>query len=146
MALRSEAKKKTDADRERARYANGESWYFKNRDRAIANQRRYRQRNAVALMLYKAKRRALEKSIPFDLVESDVVIPEICPVLGIRLSSAKDSSGIQSDACPTLDRVVPSLGYVSGNVEVISWRANRIKSDASADEIRAIYAWLERRA
>ncbi len=44
----------------------------------------------------------------------------------------------------TLDRVVPSLGYVKGNVRVISFRANRLKNNATIDEIRAILAYMER--
>lgn len=43
----------------------------------------------------------------------------------------------------SLDRIVPSLGYVPGNVAVISHRANRIKSDATADELRAVADWLD---
>lgn len=144
MALRNEKQRAVNAAQERVRYSNGTSWYFRNRDKARANQKSYRKRNAVALMLYKAKRRADDKGIPFDLVESDVMIPSTCPVLGIPLMSDR-TNGMQSDACPTLDRIVPELGYVRGNVEVISWRANRIKCDASLNEIRALCAWLEGR-
>lgn len=43
-----------------------------------------------------------------------------------------------------LDRIIPELGYIKGNVQWISGRANRIKYDASLDELRAIVAWLER--
>ena len=32
---------------------------------------------------------------------------------------------------PSLDRVVPELGYVRGNVRVISYWANRLKCDCS---------------
>ena len=44
---------------------------------------------------------------------------------------------------PTLDRIVPSLGYVPGNVVVISHKANSIKSNATAAEIRAVADWLD---
>jgi len=36
---------------------------------------------------------------------------------------------------PTLDRLVPELGYVKGNIRVISYKANAMKSDASIQEI-----------
>lgn len=39
---------------------------------------------------------------------------------------------------PSLDRIEPDLGYVAGNAIVISNRANRLKSDATIDELRAI--------
>jgi hypothetical protein len=35
------------------------------------------------------------------------------------------------------------LGYVRGNVTIISNRANRIKNDASLDEVRKVVSWLE---
>jgi hypothetical protein len=36
---------------------------------------------------------------------------------------------------PTLDRIDNSKGYIVGNVWVISMRANRLKSDATVDEL-----------
>jgi hypothetical protein len=43
-----------------------------------------------------------------------------------------------NDNAPTLDRINNSCGYVPGNVAVISWRANRIKCDATPEELRRI--------
>lgn len=45
-----------------------------------------------------------------------------------------------------MDRVIPELGYVKGNVEIISYRANRLKNDATYHELRAISLWLEAKA
>ena len=45
---------------------------------------------------------------------------------------------------PSVDRVVPSLGYVKGNVHVISHRANSMKSDATIENVRALLAYMER--
>jgi hypothetical protein len=39
---------------------------------------------------------------------------------------------------PSLDRRVPELGYVKGNVEVISMKANAIKSYAAPEEIMLV--------
>lgn len=47
---------------------------------------------------------------------------------------------------PTLDRINTHLGYVRGNVALICWRCNRLKSDASSDELRMIANWMDRRA
>lgn len=45
---------------------------------------------------------------------------------------------------PSLDRMIPALGYVASNVRVISYRANAIKRDATLDELRALVAYVER--
>jgi hypothetical protein len=46
------------------------------------------------------------------------------------------------DNQPSLDRVIPALGYVPGNVRVISFRANRLKQDATAEEVAAILDYI----
>ena len=45
---------------------------------------------------------------------------------------------------PSLDRINPKLGYVKGNVQVISWRANNIKRDATAEELRLVADFVAR--
>ena len=90
-------------------------------------------------MFYDARKRALLRGVPFKITPDDIVIPETCPVLGIPIGDFGTR-----DNRPSLDRVVPTLGYVVGNIHVISFRANRIKSDASPDELRAVLAYVER--
>jgi len=89
------------------------------------------------MLLAGAKARALRAGLPFNLTEEDIVIPEFCPVLGLRLSHNWRGSG-PHDNSPSVDRLVPSLGYVRGNVVVVSWRANRLRSNGSAREFRRI--------
>lgn len=96
--------------------------------------RRYRTNNPVGKMLAIAKQAAKRKGIPFDLTKDDVVIPEFCPALGILLHK-KERLGPNT---PSLDRIVPALGYVKGNVIVVSLLANRIKTDATAEQILAV--------
>jgi hypothetical protein len=67
----------------------------------------------------------------------DIVIPEFCPLLGIRLEPGKGTGGAKA-ASPSLDKIRPELGYVPGNVWVISHRANVIKSDATLSELRML--------
>ena len=97
----------------------------------IENQERFR----LGQLLGRAKHRAKKLNIPFDLTPEDIVIPEICPVLGIKLSH-KRIDGWQS--FPSLDRIEPAKGYVRGNVIVVSWLANTIKSCATPDQILAV--------
>jgi len=79
--------------------------------------------------------------VPFDLLLEDIVIPESCPILGIPLVRAV---GLMTDNSPSVDRIIPDLGYVKGNIAIISNRANRIKTNATASEIRAVADWLDR--
>jgi hypothetical protein len=79
----------------------------------------------------KAKYRAIRKHLEFSIKLSDIVIPNICPVLGIPI--IRDSCGI-SDNSPSLDRIDNTKGYVKDNIQVISNRANMIKSIGTAEE------------
>ena len=47
--------------------------------------------------------------------------------------------GVLGDDSPSLDRIVSSLGYVKGNIRVISYKANRVKSNATLEELRKVY-------
>lgn len=47
------------------------------------------------------------------------------------------------DTSPTLDRLNNAWGYVPGNIAVISHRANKLKGDATAKELRRIATWME---
>jgi len=60
----------------------------------------------------------------------DIVIPEYCPYLKIKL----DSFGV-ADFCPSIDRIDSTKGYVKGNIEIISFQANRMKNTATVPEL-----------
>lgn len=94
-----------------------------------------RQHNRVSRLLSAAKERAKQKGIEFNLTHDDIRIPDLCPVLGIKLERGNGRTR------PELDRRDNSLGYVKGNVFVISGRANRLKADASVEELKAILAY-----
>jgi hypothetical protein len=92
-------------------------------------------------LLQSAKGRAKAKGVPFDLEAEDITVPTHCPALGIPLWPGV---GKVSDHSPTLDRLQPAKGYVRGNVIVVSMRANRIKTDATIDELEAIASFFAR--
>lgn len=68
------------------------------------------------------------------------MIPETCPVLGIPLFPGI-GRGPQHNA-PTLDRIVPDLGYVPGNIRVMSHLANSMKRDATPEQLRTFAEWV----
>ncbi|WP_210240170.1 hypothetical protein, partial [Mesorhizobium sp. M2E.F.Ca.ET.154.01.1.1] len=69
----------------------------------------------------------------YSLTKDDIFIPTHCPVFGFELKDGGDRNN-----SPSLDRIKPELGYVPGNIQVISTRANRIKNDATPDELRLL--------
>lgn len=85
-----------------------------------------------------AKSRAREKGIAFTITLEDIVIPENCPVLKVKMTSAR---GARHENSYTLDRVDNSKGYEPGNVRVISWRANYVKATLSLEEIERLYLY-----
>jgi hypothetical protein len=87
-------------------------------------------------MYHNAKVRAKSKGIPFNLELEDILLPLTCPLLGIDLVRGV---GKYTDNSPTLDRIIPCLGYIKGNVQVISMRANRIKDNSTFEEFERMY-------
>lgn len=97
-------------------------------------------KNIENAMLYRAKKRAESKGIEFNLSIDDIHIPDMCPVLGIKLS--KKITGKKENS-PSLDRKDSNKGYTKDNIVVISNRANRLKSDATCDEIEMILKYIK---
>jgi hypothetical protein len=96
---------------------------------------RTKHRTTVLNMLRGAMSRAAKNGVPFDINEGDIVLPKRCPLLDIPL---KPNSGSFRANSPTLDRIIPRLGYVRGNIWVISHRANTIKNNATLEEFSTI--------
>ncbi len=102
--------------------------------------KRYNKRHPARYLLRIAKSRAKKCSLEFNLRESDVVVPEKCPILGLHLVVASD---VRGDPCSaSLDRIDNSKGYVVGNVQVISLLANQMKSTANIAQLRAFARWV----
>lgn len=87
-----------------------------------------------------AKKRAKKKCLDFTITLDDIIIPAVCPVLGIQLFRG---DGKQSDNSPSLDRINNNVGYIPGNVRVISYRANTIKSSSTVEELLLIIAYMQ---
>ncbi len=85
----------------------------------------------------RARSRAKRKGQEFDITLADIVIPELCPVFGVKLVHG------DSDWTPSIDRIDAARGYIKGNIAIISNKANRLKNNATADELRAVAAWLD---
>jgi hypothetical protein len=108
-------------------------------------QRNRRLKYPQEALVNQAKSRAKKFGLPFNLSVETMKWPTHCPILKMELDYNKTNPGsrVIRHSVPTLDRKVNELGYVLGNVFVISHRANRIKSDATATELRAVLAYME---
>ncbi len=97
-------------------------------------------------MWQNAKKNARRKKVPFDLTPEFVAslkVPEYCPVLGIKIIS-QPSGEQRNDNTPSIDKFYPDLGYVEGNVQIISWKANALKRDGSPEEWEKIAEWCKK--
>jgi len=107
--------------------------YYKNKQNHSEKVIEYRENNWRMKMLWQAKSSASQKNLDFNLDESDILIPTHCKYLQIPITQSLGSGVVWSNA--SLDRIDSSLGYVKGNVEVISRKANTMKNMATADEL-----------
>lgn len=98
--------------------------------------REYYRNHPNKRLVQAAKVRAKRKGIEFNLTFDDIIIPDKCPVLGIELTSHVNKR--LQDNSATIDRIDSTKGYTTDNVIVVSWRANRLKNDASIDEMEKI--------
>lgn len=99
----------------------------------------YSRSNPEKRLFWSAKHRAKKQNLDFDIELSDIVIPECCPILGYKLEQGEENI----HASPSLDRIDSSKGYVKGNIQVISHRANSLKSDATVEELEKLVNYLK---
>ena len=110
--------------------------------RGTVNMRKYRMMNPHTTLYHLAKQRAKRDGFDFNLCKEDIVIPSVCPVLGIELK-VNAGGKVPTDNSPTLDRIHPKIGYIKGNIIVISSLANKIKSSANYRQILSVGRWLK---
>ena len=104
---------------------------------------RWRKNNPEKYIFQTAKSRAKKKGVEFNISLEDIVIPSSCPVLGIPLFIEEGFYGKgKNPNNPSLDRIDPNKGYIKGNVQVISWRANDLKKNGTLEEFKKLVEFL----
>jgi ribosomal protein L22 len=122
--------------------------YLRNREKYLIKNKEWREKNheakkemsrnfyykdkidrPIEYLLKYAKQRAKDKQLPFNLSKEDIVIPEVCPIMGTKFDRADRKTA------PSIDRIVPDLGYIKGNVQVISTLANQMKWNSTREEL-----------
>lgn len=134
IKARKRAYRSKHAENEKVRRSKDvEATRAKDRSRKTTNRTKY--------LINHARIRAKKHGLEFDLTEEDLgCIGTHCPVLGIPYNLA--ACHATKDYSPSLDRIDNAKGYIKGNVQVISWRANRLKSNGTIEEFEKIAAYL----
>jgi hypothetical protein len=84
-------------------------------------------------ILDRAKQSAQQRGLEFNLTIDDIIIPEYCPLLNVKLTFEYTLE--TRNTYYSIDRIDSSKGYVKGNVQVISIKANTMKNAATHDEL-----------
>lgn len=91
-------------------------------------------------LIRQARKRAKKKGLECTIRPSDILVPERCPILGVLL---KKNRGQWSNDSYSLDRIDSTLGYVPGNVRVISWWANYLKSNLTLGQAENMVKYMK---
>ena len=106
--------------------------------------RMYKERNPGKVLFNSAKRRAKDKNFEFNIEETDINMPAMCPILDIPILKVY-TEGKKSGPTPnsaSLDRIDNNKGYVKGNVQVISHLANTMKASATEEQLIKFAQWI----
>lgn len=121
-------------------------WREQNPEKAAAQDKKYNERRATGRfknrldgIAARSRKRGFDCDLTVEYMETLVV--DVCPILGIPLVYGKAGMG-WNDNQAQLDRIDNSKGYVEGNVQFISGRANRIKNDSTFEEIEKLYKFM----
>ena len=92
-------------------------------------------------MVRSAKHRAIKKKVRFNITVEYLkgIVTQYCPYFPhIKLAYAPNKKRGMHWASPSLDRIIPKRGYIKGNVEIISMKANLIKSNAVSKDLYTV--------
>lgn len=107
------------------------------------NSERVKSRGLKSKILNRCRTRSVKKGINCDLELDDIVIPGICPVLGIPIKENKGRPGAYKDSI-SVDRIDNSKGYIKGNIQILSQLANQMKGAASIEELQKFADWINK--
>jgi len=96
-------------------------------------QKKYWEKHPQRKLFKSSKANAKSRNLEHTITEEDIVIPEYCPYLKIKLTFKPESCNFPSTI--SLDRIDNSKGYIPGNVQVISRLANLMKSYATTEQL-----------
>jgi hypothetical protein len=114
------------------------------KDRARKQEKRTQHLYRVRMLLNASRQRARQKDRENTLTLEDILNiwppDNKCPVFGFDLEW--NSSGFR-ETSPSIDRIDSSKGYTTDNIQILSWKANRIKAYATVEELEAVVAFMK---
>lgn len=98
----------------------------------------------LQMLVNASKQRALLKNREHSITVNDLIalwpIDGNCPVFGFPLQF---NSGGFRETSPSVDRIDSTKGYTLDNIQILSWKANRIKSYATVEELEAVVSFMK---
>jgi hypothetical protein len=102
--------------------------------------RRFDDFNIQRYLLRYARKRAKAKGLECTIRPDDINLVDRCPILELPLVKNR---GQFQDNSYSLDRIDSALGYVPGNVRVISWKANSVKGALSLVQVENLLKYMK---
>ncbi len=136
------------------------AWYEGNRDKVLAEKKEYWEQNKAHILERRSEhdrqnpqrvtadcavQRARAKGMEADSTFLKAMpCPPHCPILGTPIAFSRKTGQRPADNTASFDRLDSTKGYIPGNVQVISRRANTMKSDATPEELLKFADWIYR--
>lgn len=114
-------------------YYNKKLEYPEEYKKYLLEKKLFRANNKEKYIYWRTKRRSEKEGHPFNLDLEDIIIPKYCPILGIELDRYE---GFDNFNVPSIDKIIPELGYIKGNIRIISKKANMMKLNANFEELK----------
>lgn len=95
-----------------------------------------KRRNLLNMAKHRAKKFERDFNLTLEWLNAAWPADNRCPILGIELTWGDYTAGTSA----SIDRIDNAKGYTQDNSRVISWRANRIKCDATPEELQLVAA------
>lgn len=125
----------TEAERKLAASEAIKKWSKANPEKLLIYQRAFNVRNPELYLWRSAKGRARKSNLEFTISTEDISIPSHCPLLGVELTHIFGMGRVDTNI--SIDRIDNSKGYIKENIQIVSDLANRMKQNATREQLIA---------